>query len=107
MGPVHVEVRFQAQVRHSGDGPGLPGCCHLANDLLKDQPIMRSHSEQGGGCRCPPKLQDIWSPRDQLMSALVLPQWFMVVVCFARTSLCGFLPFFFFFSSPVASPAAG
>jgi hypothetical protein len=25
MGPVHVEVRFQAQARHSGDGPGLPG----------------------------------------------------------------------------------
>jgi hypothetical protein len=33
MGPVHVEVRFQAQTHHDGDGPGLLGCCYLANDL--------------------------------------------------------------------------
>src|SRR5258705_13644460 len=43
MGSVHVEVRFQAQARHDSNGPGLLGCCHLANDLGKDQPIMRSH----------------------------------------------------------------
>jgi len=33
MGPVHVVVRFQAQVHHNREGPGLLGCCHLAIDL--------------------------------------------------------------------------
>ena len=43
VGPVHVEVRFQAQVRHKRNEPGLLGCCHLAIDLWMDQPIIRSH----------------------------------------------------------------
>lgn len=33
LGPVHVEIRFQAQTRHVGDRPGLLGGCYLANDL--------------------------------------------------------------------------
>ena len=33
MGSVHVEVRFQAQTHHDGDGPGLLGAAIYANDL--------------------------------------------------------------------------
>src|SRR6266481_5841410 len=72
MGSVHVEVRFQAQARHDSNGPGLLGCCHLANDL--ERPTDNAQSpEQGGGCRCLPNFKDIWSPPDQLMSGLFLP----------------------------------
>src|SRR6266436_2732026 len=71
MGSGHVEVRFQAQARHDSNGPGLLGCCHLANDL--ERPTDNAQSpEQGGGCRCLPNFKDIWSPPDQLMSGLFL-----------------------------------
>ena len=91
MGSVHVEVRFQAQARHDSNGPGLLGCCHLANDL--ERPTDNAQSpEQGGGCRCLPNFKDIWSPPDQLMSGLFLPggSW-LYCFWFACTRLRGFL----------------
>ena len=41
LGPVHVGVRFKAQVHHHGDGPGLLGSCYLRSGLL-DRVLCRS-----------------------------------------------------------------
>ena len=35
LGPVQFGVRFQAQVHHRGDEPGLLGCCYLIDDLQR------------------------------------------------------------------------
>src|ERR1019366_6022538 len=51
LGPVQFGVRFQAQVHHHGDEPGLLGCCNLYNDLQGSAGFSQS-PEQGGGCRC-------------------------------------------------------
>jgi hypothetical protein len=39
-GPVHVGVRFHAQVRHPSVGPGLLGCCHLTDDLKRTSRLL-------------------------------------------------------------------
>src|SRR5258707_15876951 len=78
MSSVHVEVRFQAQARHDSNGPGLLGCCHLANDL--ERPTDNAQSpEQGGGCRCLPKLQRYLVSTRSTHVWSAPPPWFMVV----------------------------
>jgi hypothetical protein len=48
VGPVHVGVRFKAQVHHNDDGPGLLGYCHLTSDLPRPAHDTQL-PEQGGG----------------------------------------------------------
>ena len=58
LGPVQVGVRSKAQVHHDRDGPGIVGCCHLSQRSFMDQALNTQSPEQGGGCRCLPKLPD-------------------------------------------------
>src|SRR5258706_7815969 len=91
MGSVHVEVRFQAQARHDSNGPGLLGCCHLANDL--ERPTDNAQSpEQGGGCRCLPKLQRYLVSTRSTHAWSAPPPWFMVVP--------------FWFACPASAPSS-